>query len=451
MSFFRIQWSRVWRAISPDVSADYRVWRQTFLRDRLKLAFWLVIPCCLTFMGLNSYTYLADPQAYAAHRVASHGAFVGMYGATLGCLLVCLRLLRSRIGDRHPEWIFVGLSWSSTLIYQIFATIHGVVDPSIEAWSLLFPTQAALMPVCLPLHLLSQLGLVVYFFGVNSLLGLTIQQQPVYSHLTLWIWLFWLCIICDIAVYLYERLQRSEFESRRELRLFVHAISHDLRSPAVGSAIVLNNLLKQAKDHTIWSDVSVVERLVQSNNRQLRLIDSLIETHRTETQGLSLCLAPLQLSTVVSDVLSDLATVLKAAHTRLENTITPDLLPVRGDATQLWRVYSNLINNAVSHNPPGIRLLLAATIVQIDNIPWVRCTVQDNGVGIAPEHQSRLFKLYTRGNQARRQPGLGLGLYLCQQIIHAHGGNIGVNSIPQAGTTFWFTLPFDGQATGKSR
>ncbi|MEM6520519.1 MAG: HAMP domain-containing sensor histidine kinase [Cyanobacteria bacterium P01_C01_bin.70] len=446
MSFFRIQWSRVWRTISPDVSADYRVWRQTFLRDRLKLAFWLVIPCCLTFMGLNSYTYLADPQAYAAHRVASHGAFVGMYGATLGCLLVCLRLLRSRIGDRHPEWIFVGLSWSSTLIYQIFATIHGVVDPSIEAWSLLFPTQAALMPVCLPLHLLSQLGLVVYFFGVNSLLGLTIQQQPVYSHLTLWIWLFWLCIICDIAVYLYERLQRSEFESRRELRLFVHAISHDLRSPTVGAAIVLNNLLKQAKDHTIRSDVSVVERLLQGNRRQLSLIDSLIETHRTETQGLSLCLKPLQLNGLVKAVLADLTEVLKAAQACPEIAIVPDLPLIQGDATQLWRVYSNLINNAVSHNPLGLHLILAATVVPINNALWVRCTVQDDGVGIPPEHQSKLFQLYTRGSRARRQPGLGLGLYLCQQIIQAHGGEIGIHSTPQSGTTFWFTLPVDAKA-----
>lgn len=446
MTFLQVQWSRVWRVISPAVSADYRAWRQTFLRDRLKLAFWLVIPCCLTFMGVNTYTYLADPQAYVAHRVASHGAFVGMYGATLGSLLVCLGVSRSPIGYRHPEWIFVGLSWSSTLIYQIFATLHGVVDPSIEAWSLLFPTQAALMPVCLPLHLLSQLGLVVYFFGVNSLLGLTIQQQPVYSHLTLWSWLFWLCIICDIAVYLYERLQRSEFESRRELRLFVHAISHDLRSPAVGSAIVLNNLLKQAKDHTIRSDVSVVERLLQGNRRQLSLIDSLIETHRTETQGLSLCPKPLQLNGLVKAVLADLTEVLKAAQTCPKNAIAPNLPLIHADATQLWRVYSNLINNAVSHNPPGIHLILSATVVSIDNALWVRCTVQDDGVGIPPEHQSKLFQLYTRGSRARRQPGLGLGLYLCQQIIQAHGGEIGIHSTPQSGTTFWFTLPIDANA-----
>ena len=446
MSFLRVQGARFWRIISPEVSADYRAWRQTFLRRRLKLAFWLVIPCCLTFMAVNSYTYWADPQAYVAHRVASHGAFVGMYGATLGCLLVCLGLLRSRIGYHHPEWLFVGLSWSSTLIYQIFATLHGLVDPSVEAWSLLFPTQAALIPVCLPLHLMSQLGLVAYFFGVNSLLGLTIQQQPVYSHLTLWIWLFWLCIICDIAVYLYEKLQRCEFEKRQELRLFVHAISHDLRSPAVGSAIVLKNLLKKSTGHTIKSKVLVVERLLQSNHRQLSLIDSLIEAYRAETQGLSLCVGRLQLSDVVGAVVSDLTEVLKAAQICLENTIDLDLPPVRGDATQLWRVYSNLINNAVRHNPPGLRLQLAATIVHIDNTPWLYCTVQDNGVGIAPEYQSKLFKLYTRGSRPRRQPGLGLGLYLCQQIVQAHGGNIGVVSTPHSGATFWFTLPVDASA-----
>ncbi|MFE1743984.1 sensor histidine kinase [Coleofasciculus sp. H7-2] len=71
----------------------------------------------------------------------------------------------------------------------------------------------------------------------------------------------------------------------------------------------------------------------------------------------------------------------------------------------------------------------------------LRCTIQDNGVGIPPQQQQRLFELYYRGVHSRYMPGLGLGLYLCQQIIKAHQGKIGVISQPGCGATFRFTLP----------
>ncbi len=431
--------ARLWRAIFPAVSADYCAWRKSFLRSRLKLTFGLAIACCLTFMALNSYAYFIDPQAYSANRVATHGAFLTMYVATLACLSICLIIFRLPVGHRHPEWIFVAISWSNTLTYQIFATCHGIADPRIETWSLLFPTQAALVPVCLPLHLISQLGLASYFFVVNTLLGFTIHHQPVYSHLTLWIWFFWLCLICDIAVYLYEKLQRSEFESKRTLRLFVHAVSHDLRSPVTSTAIVLNNLLKQAADHKIEVKDSIIQRLLQGNKRQLALIDSLRIAHQTERQEIVLRRQSLQLSTVIDTVLADLADVIKNARTHVKNCVDSELPLIEVDATQLWRVYSNLINNAIRHNAPSLQLTLDAKILKTRNVLY--CTVKDNGVGILPEQCPTLFKLYTRGHQARCQPGLGLGLYLCQQIITAHGGEIGVMSTPHSMTTFWFTLP----------
>jgi signal transduction histidine kinase len=67
--------------------------------------------------------------------------------------------------------------------------------------------------------------------------------------------------------------------------------------------------------------------------------------------------------------------------------------------------------------------------------------VQDNGVGMSQAECDRVFDLYARGAQAKRTVGLGLGLYLCRQIIEAHGGEIGVTSSSGAGATFWFTLP----------
>ena len=184
----------------------------------------------------------------------------------------------------------------------------------------------------------------------------------------------------------------------------------------------------------------MIQRLLQGNHRQLALIDSLLEAHQAETQGVSLCLQSLEIGVLVDAVLSDLAEVLEDAHTYVENHIHSKLPLVQADSIRIWRVYTNLISNAIRHNAPGVKLTLDAEIVKTNDKPWLRCTVQDDGIGISPEQQSALFKLYARRKQNRYRSGLGLGLYLCQQIIVAHGGEIGVWSA-NACTTFWFTLP----------
>ena len=110
---------------------------------------------------------------------------------------------------------------------------------------------------------------------------------------------------------------------------------------------------------------------------------------------------------------------------------------IKADPTQLWRVLNNLITNALKHNPNRVRITIDAEIEQ----NWLYCRISDDEVGISTEQCDRLFKLYSRGKRSRYMPGLGIGLYLSQQIIMAHGGEIGVVSSPGNGSTFWFTLP----------
>jgi signal transduction histidine kinase len=138
-------------------------------------------------------------------------------------------------------------------------------------------------------------------------------------------------------------------------------------------------------------------------------------------------------------------------------------------------VYENLISNALRYNRPGLHLTLNAEVIEgktrkqgkilqpkstiqdasysggflrnpapqnpKSEIRWVRCTVSDNGVGMTQQQCDRAFDLYTRGPNKRQSLSLGLGLYMCRQIITAHGGEIGVISNPGNGATFWFTLP----------
>lgn len=223
---------------------------------------------------------------------------------------------------------------------------------------------------------------------------------------------------------------------------FLHAVSHDLRTPIMGTLLVLNNLQNKSGE-TIPVSRSVLKRMVHSSDRQLNLLNSLLEAHSNEMRGVILCCEPVQLNALLQDLTADLEPLLTKNQVKLINLIPVDLPDVNGDPLQLRRVFENLLTNALNHNPPELTLTLRATKVE-EYI--IRCTVEDNGVGIERSHCDLLFERYFRGSRTR-SIGVGLGLYLCRQIITAHGGQIGVNSTPGTGTTFWLTLPLAKDST----
>lgn len=258
-------------------------------------------------------------------------------------------------------------------------------------------------------------------------------------------------------------------KAEETLRIFLHSVSHDLRNPVTGMLMVLNNVLSRS-----WSIVneeqpqssngkgttfnlrSILERMATSCDRQLHLINSLVEAHASEVWGVPLERQPLQLHTLTQRLVEDWEPMLANHQAILQDKISAELPLLWVDPHQLWRVFENLIANALKHNPPGVTLTLSAETVEVGNlkladeeigsiepsqIEWVRCCVADNGIGMTAEQCASLFELYTRGAVTQRTTGLGLGLYLCRQIITAHGGEIGVMSSPSSGATFWFTLP----------
>jgi len=257
-------------------------------------------------------------------------------------------------------------------------------------------------------------------------------------------------------------------QAQESLRLFIHALSHDLRNPVAGMLMVLKNWQRKTGD-SIVIPRSVLERMIQGSEQQLRLINSLLEVHAGELRGLVLHCDAVNLRAIVEAAATDLEPLMKESKATFKNLVSDDLPAVKADKTQLWRVFSNLIANALKHNLPGLNLTVSAKVIKaekfiinhskakedIDKFPilnsqspisnspssMIRCTVEDDGVGILPEQCEHLFDLYVRGDRDRHSLGLGLGLYLCRQIITAHGGEIGVTSNPGAGAIFWFTLP----------
>ncbi|WP_335224930.1 sensor histidine kinase [Nostoc sp.] len=565
-------WRKTFSAPTTDETTTfYRTWRNRFLWQRLRLWLWLALICLLSFTLRDIYGLFFPFQELEKLPEVLRTQRLVINIAMLLSILICFALHKTKLGRERPDLLFLGSSWSISLASQLFATLRGFALPDTFGWSLLFLSQAVLMPVCWIIHLLTQVSVLVYYFGVNTVLGLKTltPEHPEIYNVTFILYILWFCIICDIGVYLYDRLQRSEFyahqelesayqklkvaeakyrsifenavegifqsspdghyitanpalariygysfaeevtanftdiehqlyidpnrraefvrlmekygsvsefesqiyrrdgsivwisekayavldeqgkllyyeglieditqrkQTEEELRVFFHAVSHDLRNPVLGTLMVLKNLLARPEDNISISR-SILERMIQSSDRQLNLINSLMEAHISEVQGVVLQRQSVQLLAVVEAAIADLEPLLEQNQTKLINLVSADLPRVNADPTQLWRVFSNLIVNALKHNPPG--LLLTINAIRKDD--KIYCTVSDNGVGIS-QQSDRLFDLYFRGASIRNSVSLGLGLYLCKQIINAHGGEIGVDSALDAGATFWFTL-----------
>ncbi|MFM2432756.1 MAG: hypothetical protein RLZZ511_3970, partial [Cyanobacteriota bacterium] len=149
---------------------------------------------------------------------------------------------------------------------------------------------------------------------------------------------------------------------------------------------------------------------------------------------------PISLHSLVAHTLNQLQSVLVQHQPSLENQISLDLPDIQGDPVYLERVLENLINNAIQHNPPETPIILRAT--HQPDLGQVLVEVVDRGRGLSREQQQALFsRPYPRCQFDRRLTGLGLGLFLCHQIIQAHQGEIGVESDGSTGAIFWFTLP----------
>ena len=458
------RWTQLKQRLSLTQSSDYLKWRQTFFYKRLGFSLWVGLGCqliagshapyLLAFHGdqvAEGLSGLTDNAAAVVHQLK--GTAITSFVVTMVLLALCLLLHKTQWGRRYPAVLFLILACSvNGFAHQIVATFYRVpAEPS----PTLFLALAVLLPLCWPLHLLSQALPIIYFGGVLPLLGIThMGDIAIFDSVFIWSTfanLAWVCAICNIGVWVYERLQISEFESRRQQQLLLHAVSHDLRNPVTGTLMLLNNLLLGGEKVSL--DRAVIAHMARSQEQQLQLINSLLEVHSQNLNGVSLQLRSLSLNNLVKDITEDFELRLKQAQGQMVVSLPADLPLVSADALQLHRVYDNLIANALQYNPPGLCVTLNAS----QQGDYLCCTVSDNGEGIreltsdrpqsASEQPSQadpnqwIFDRYSRGRNHHQPLHLGLGLNICKQIVEAHGGQIGVESTANQGTTFWFTLP----------
>ena len=431
----------------PSESPDYQAWKQKLFRDRLIVCFWVMLLCVIAF-AIKDFTEVYLPEN--SQRIIENSGrsrlelyrarTIYPYSAIALTWIVCWYRFKKDRFRHHTSAIFLALAWSQTICSPIIGTFIG--EPylgDIFHWGLIFLGLAILIPVRWQIHLVAQLVLIVYYTIAIPLLGLLDLIKAdifcIFAPDTLVPFLL-ACVVSIVAILMYERLQQRQFESRRELKVFLHSVTHDLRTPVMASSMVLENLLQQPGEK-LTLDRSVLERLHQGSDRAYKMINSVIEAHNTEVNGIIVNLQSCSIKELVDSALIDLQPVLLKHQAIVDNRLDYNLPNINADPTQLWRVFNNLIGNALKHNPNGVRITIDAEVEQ----NWLYCRISDDGVGISTEQCDRLFKLYSRGKRSRYMPGLGIGLYLSQQIIMAHGGEIGVVGSPGNGSTFWFTLP----------
>lgn len=252
------------------------------------------------------------------------------------------------------------------------------------------------------------------------------------------------CQVEERTLELRQRMQ--ELQSLNQVKdVLLHAVTHDLRTPVQGMLMVLNHLHGRCEE-TVSIPRSMLERMIESSDRQLTLLNSLMENHAAKPcKQQALNRETVLLNGILENALASLEPQLCKNQAKIINHITSDLPPTTADPCKIQYVLENLLLNAIKHNPPGRTITLESTVVTMNSDastpPFLYCSVQDDGLGMDKEQCDRLFQLYVRGLDNQRLTGIGLGLHRCQQIIAAHDGEIGVESQPGQGSKFWFTLP----------
>ena len=229
-----------------------------------------------------------------------------------------------------------------------------------------------------------------------------------------------------------QRMAEAEQAALSRAR-FLAAASHDLRQPLHAMGLFIDGLLPTATA----AQRPAVLRLQESTEFMGVLLDDLLEISRLDAQVLTPAITRVSLAALFDQL--DAQHAASAIEARVRMRWSDRGLAVRTDAAMLQRIVGNLVTNALRHAPEGGTVLIAAR----RSAAGVRIEVRDNGVGIAPIHQGRIFEeFYQVANTERdRRRGFGLGLAICARLATLLGTRITVRSALQAGSTFAFTLP----------
>ncbi len=227
-------------------------------------------------------------------------------------------------------------------------------------------------------------------------------------------------------------LMKELARSNADLQQFAYVASHDLQEPLRTIASFVQLLEKRYKDKLDEKADEFIDYIVSGVKIMELLIKDLLTYSQVETKRQNF--RPINCSVALEEAIYNLRTVIKESNVEL----TYDLLPtVTADASQLSRLFQNLIGNAIKFR--GNEPLKIHISAEQKGDEWV-FPIKDNGIGIEPRFFERIFSLFQRLHTRNEYQGTGIGLAVCKKIVEHHGGRIWVESKPGKGSTFYFTI-----------
>ncbi|GHO84724.1 PAS domain S-box protein [Dictyobacter formicarum] len=249
-----------------------------------------------------------------------------------------------------------------------------------------------------------------------------------------------------------EMQARTAQEVTRQMDDFIGIVSHELKTPLTaikGNLQLVTRQLQRLQAQvsapeeenakTTATALMLLSRATGQLSMQTRMVNDLLDVSRLRTERLELQVDRCDLIRIVQEVVEDQRVLAPTRHIELHATVQD--IPVYADAGRVGQVLTNYLNNALKYSkasyPVDIHVSLEGAMARV--------AVQDHGPGLSPEQQQHIWERFYRVPDIKVMSGsgvgLGLGLHISKQLIERQSGQVGVESVPGAGSTFWFTLP----------
>jgi len=220
---------------------------------------------------------------------------------------------------------------------------------------------------------------------------------------------------------------------------FISQVSHELRTPLTSIKGYIDNLKDGIAGALKKKQEDYLDRMAKNADHLVHLISDLLDVAQLESGKMTICPIALSLNDLIEEVVNRLQPTVHEKRLEIMFEKFKGESRIRGDHDKLEQVVTNLLHNAIKYTQPGGRI----TIAMQQEGTFLKTSIQDTGVGIPPEQQSKLFERFYRIEQepSVTTNGTGLGLYIAKNLIEMHGGEIQVTSEAGHGSEFSFTLP----------
>ncbi|MEO6524049.1 MAG: ATP-binding protein [Mucilaginibacter sp.] len=216
---------------------------------------------------------------------------------------------------------------------------------------------------------------------------------------------------------------------------FIGIASHELKTPLTSLKAYTQVLQNRFRDNTDETSLNIVNKIEVQVTKVIQMVTNLLDITSLQQKKLILNIGLFDLNLLISEIVDTLQSTTKKHNIITELVPVPDIW---GDKERITQVIINLVSNAIKYSPDANTVTISS---KVEN-GSVILLITDQGIGIPKNDLKRVFaRFYRVHNTSKNFQGLGLGLFICSQIVEHHGGEIGVESEVGQGSTFWFSLP----------